>query len=469
MNDATTGDGTVASLPLAPRSPLSPLAVFKAFRLLDKGQEVLREAGGPITRIQLGPRWLVPPAVAVMSAGGIRDVLGRNDDAAERCLVHDEVRALGGQSLFVLPNEPWGPRRRALQPVFTKQHVQKFGGHMSRAAQMVVDDWCAAGAASGVDVDLDVACRRVAMRSLGRSVLGLDLNARADAIAESMHIASSYTADRALRPVRAPRWLPTPARARARRAVTTMRRVTLDLLERCRADPDLDAPLVRALMAAQDPETGQALSDEEICNDLLIFMLAGHDTTATALTYALWALGHHPDIQDRVAAEVAALGERELTPDDVHRLGYTVQVLREALRLCPPAAGVGRLAVRDIAVDGYRVEAGSLVLVGIYALHRDPQLWPQPLVFDPERFAPDAVKARDRWHFLPFAGGARSCIGEHFAMLETTLALATIVRAVRIESRDDAFPVDVPFTTVAHGPIWAQVTARHIRDVPAGS
>ena len=298
------------------------------------------------------------------------------------------------------------------------------------------------------------------MRSLGRSVLGLDLNEHADAIAEHMHVASSYTADRALRPVRAPRWLPTPARARARAAVAAMRRVTDDILQVCRADPTRDAPLVHALIAATDPETGRSISDEDIGNDLLIFMLAGHDTTATALTYALWALGHHRDIQDRVAAEAAAIGDRELTPEDVPRLGYTGQVLHEALRLCPPAAGVGRLAVRDIAVDGYRVEAGSFVAIGIYAVHRDPALWDDALVFNPDRFSPEASRGRDRRQFVPFAGGPRSCIGEHFAVLETTLALATIIRSTEIRSVDDEFPVEVPFTTVAKGPIPARVETR---------
>jgi cytochrome P450 len=144
----------------------------------------------------------------------------------------------------------------------------------------------------------------------------------------------------------------------------------------------------------------------------------------------------------------------------VSELGYTTQVLREALRLCPPAAGVGRLAVRDIEVDGHRVEAGTLIAVGIYALHRDPELWPNPTVFDPDRFSAEQSKGRDRWHFIPFAGGARSCIGEHFAMLETTLALATIVRATRLRSLASDFPVDVPFTTVAKGPIWARIDAR---------
>jgi cytochrome P450 len=455
MNPTTTDIVDVSALPLVPRNPLPIRQLLKLVRTLDTGQVAIRDAGGPITRVQVGPKWVFPPLVAVFSSDGIRDVLGRNDAFSERCIVHEEVQHAAGDSLFVLPNEQWRPRKRALQPVFSKQNVRVFGGHMSRAAQAFVDRW-----RDGGEVDLDIECRRITMQSLGRSVLGIDLNEAADVIAEHMHVASSYTADRALRPFRAPRWLPTPARRRTRAAVASMRHVTDDILQACRADPTRDAPLVHALIAATDPETGQPLSDDDISNDLLIFILAGHDTTATALTYALWAVGHHPDIQDRVAAEVAAIGDRELTPEDVPRLGYTVQVLHEALRLCPPAAGVGRLAVRDIEVGGYRVEAGTLLAVGIYALHRDPAIWEDPLVFNPDRFSPENSRDRDRWHFIPFAGGARSCIGEHFARLETTLALATIVRSAEIRSVDKDFHCDVPFTTVARGPIRARVSLR---------
>jgi cytochrome P450 len=453
--DATIETPDVGSLPLAPKNPLPYRQQLQAVRVLHSGQERLREAGGPVTRMVLGPKWLVPTMVLVTSPNGIRDVLGCKDGTAERRFVYEEVRHLAGDSLFVLPHEPWVPRRRALQPVFTSRNVRAFGGQMSLAAQMVADGW-----REGGEVDLDAECRRLTMRSLGRSVLGLDMNERADAIAKHMHVASSYTADRALRPVRAPRWLPTPARGRARAAVATMRHVAEDILQACRADPTLDAPLVHALIAATDPVTGRSLSDDDICNDLLIFMLAGHDTTATALTYALWALGHHLDVQDRVVDEVAKLGDRDLTPDDVPRLGYTVQVLHEALRLCPPAAGIGRTMVRDIAVDGYRVEAGSFVAIGIYAVHRDPALWDDPLVFDPDRFSPENSKKRGRWQFLPFAAGPRSCIGEHFATLESTLALATIIRSIRIRSVDNDFPLESPFTTVAKGPIPARVEAR---------
>src|SRR6478609_3933024 len=445
----------VSALPLVPKNPLPIWQLVKLVRRLDTGQDVIRDAGGPITRIAFGPKWLFPPIVAVMSPNAMRDVLGRSDASSERCIIHEEVQNMAGDSLFVLPNEQWRPRKRALQPVFTKHNVRNFGGHMSRAAQQFVDRW-----PDGGEVDLDIECRKVAMQSLGRSVLGIDLNERADTIAQCMHVASSYTADRALRPVHAPRWLPTPARRKARAAVAAMREITDEIVRACREDPTRDAPLVQALIEATDPENGRPLSDEDISNDLLIFMLAGHDTTATALTYSLWVLGHHPDVQDRVAAEAAAIGDRELTPDDVTRLGYTVQVLRQALRLQPPAAGVARLAVRDIPVGGYRVEAGTIMAVGIYALHRDPALWDRPLVFDPDRFSPEASKGRHRWQFVPFIAGPRSCIGEHFAMLETTLAIATIVRSLEIRSLDQDFPVAVPFTTVAAGPIRATVRPR---------
>lgn len=451
----TDVDLDLQAMPLAPKSPLPYRQLLPLVRNFHTGQEVLRRAAGPVIRLRLGPKWMIPQIVVVTSPAGIRDVLGRNHASAERCRVHDEVRDLGGESLFVLPNDPWIPRRRALQPVFTKPSVRGFGGHMSRAAEMVGQRW-----GQSAEVNLDEECRRLTMRSLGRSILGLDLDAKADVIAGPLPVAAGYAADRALKPVRAPRWLPTPQRRRANAAVATMKAVTNDILQACRADPTQDAPLVHALIHASDPETGRSLSDDDICNELLVFMLAGHDTTATLLTYALWALGHHPDIQDRVAAEARAVGDRLPSPDDAGRLGYTVQVLNESLRLCPPAAGVGRLALRDVEVDGYRVEAGSLVGIGIYAVHRDPELWDRPLEFDPERFSPENVKDRDRWQFIPFAGGPRACIGQHFAMLEATLALATLIRTHEIRSIDDDFPLETPYTTVAAGPIWARVHRR---------
>jgi cytochrome P450 len=315
----------------------------------------------------------------------------------------------------------------------------------------------------GAELDLDQECRKLTLRVLARSVLGLELDGRADPLGEPLHIALAYVTDRAARPVRAPSWLPTRARHRARAADAALHALAHDVLRSSQADPTCDAPLVRALIDVRDPDTGGPLSDENICDELVVFMGAGHDTTATTLAYALWALGSHAELQERAVAEVAALGDHSLTSGDATRLGYIVRVLYEALRLCPPAAAVTRMAMQDFEVDGYLVTAGTLLVVGIYAMHRDPGMWKHPLEFNPDRFAPENSKDRDRWQYLPFGGAPRSCIGDHFAMLEATLGLAAIIRNVEIQSLDDDFPLAVPFTTVAAAPIRARVRPRNAR------
>jgi cytochrome P450 len=446
----------IATLPLAPKNPLPYRERLKAIREFHTGTNKLRDAGGPVTRVTLGPRWLIPPIVLATSPQGIRDIVSVRDGSVDKTsTVATELRRLLGGNLFVLPHAEWLPRRRTLQPVFTRQRVRQFGGHMAEAAEIVCADWC-----EDTEIDLDAQCRTLTLRALGRSVLGLDLAERSDAIAEPLRVATSYAVKRALRPLRAPHWMPTPARRRARAAAGVIRELADEILQACRADAHREAPLVRALIAATDPETGQSLSDAEIRDEMIIFLFAGHDTTATTLTYALWALGRHPDLQERVAAEAAGIGDRRLTPDDVARLGFTVQVLQEALRLCPPGPTGTRMATRDVEVAGYRVKAGTMLAFGRMAAQTDPRLWDDTLRFDPERFDPGRADGRDRWQYLPFGGGPRSCIGDHFAMLEATLALATIVRRVRIESLSDDFPLAVPFTMVAAAPIRARIRLR---------
>jgi cytochrome P450 len=446
----------VGALMLAPKNPLPYRQQLKAARSYIDGAQALVDAGGPITRMVLGPKWLLPSVVLIASPQGARDLLGRTDEVADRGRTRSmvEMRALMGGNLLNLPHQRWLPRRRALQPMFTKRHVPRYAGHMAAAAQRVADGW-----RDGAFVDLDTECRKLTLRALGRSVLGMDLDERADEVCGALRVSLTWVADRVARPVNLPRWLPTSGQRAARQGNDTLHRLAAEILRAVRADPDREAPLVRSLIEVIDPQTGQPLTDDEICHELVLFFLAGHDTTSTTLTYALWSLGHHRDIQERVRAEVAALGERALTPDDVAELGLTVRVLHEALRLCPPAAGTMRSPTRDIVVDGYRIEAKTIAVVSFYAMHRDPALWEDPLSFDPDRFLPERSKGRSRWQYLPFGGGPRSCIGDHFAMLEATLALATIIRAAEIESLGLDFPLETPFTVVAAGPIRARVLA----------
>ena len=446
----------VASLPLVPRNPLPFRQQMKAIREYHIGQELLRDSGGPVTRVTLGPKWLNGPIIWVTSPTGARDVLGRKDDACDRTAVHREMRHLMGDNLVDLPNTPWLSRKRTLQPLFTKQRVRSFSGHMAEAATMVAERW----RDSDEVVDLDAEARRLTMWALGSSILGTNLDGRADALAEPLRTALSHIADRGTRPVTraavAPHPCSPPSPRRERHHASPRGRhprgVPRRPHPRCAARPCADR--------GHGPGTGRALSDRDIGNDLIAFTAAGYDTTATTLAFALWSVGRRRDVQDRVAEEASAIGDRELTPDDIPRLGYTQQVLREAMRLCPPVSVAGRTAMRDIEVDGYRAEAGSMVLVGIYAMQRDPALWEDALVFDPDRFSPQNMKSLDRWQYIPFGGGPRSCIGDHFAMLEATIALGTIIRTIDIHSLADDFPLAVPFTTVAAAPIPARVRVR---------
>ena len=445
----------VDALPTPPRNPLPLRRQMRILRSFHTGPELLRDAGGPVTRIKLAPSWLMPEIVITTSPKGAHDVLALSDAIVERSILHREMRGMIGANLFVVPHDEWLPRRRLIQPLFTKKHVRDYGRPIAEAAESIAASW-----GPEADVDLDVQCRRLTLRALGRSVLGLDLDEQADRIAEPLQVMLKYVADRSASPLHMPAWMPTPARRRARAASAALRALATDVLRTCRNDPDVDAPLIRALVTATDPETGRGLSDDDIRDELIVFMGAGHDTTATTMAYSLWQLGRHPELQDRMRAEVDAIGERRLAPEDVGSLGFTVQVLHEALRLCPPAPMNGRLAMRDIVVDGYRVEAGTFVTVGVYALQRDPRLWDRPTEFDPDRFRPDLAKQIDRWQYLPFGAGPRTCVGDHFAMLELALALATIVRHNEIRSMNAEFPMATPFTTVAAGPIMARVTRR---------
>jgi cytochrome P450 len=454
---ATTAGPDVSAAPLPPKNPLPYWRRLTATRRFDTGFELMRESGGSVTRNVLGPRWIMPPLVIVSSPQGAHDVLARTDAFAERAAtpMASEIRRLLGDNLLVVPHHEWLPRRRELQPIFTKQHVPWFAGHMAEVAEQLADHW-----ALGAAVDLDAECRALTLRALCHSILGIDLVDRPQMVGAALRTSLKWAADRASRPVNPPRWWPTRGQRRARAAGAALHTLAAQILLACRADPTRDAPLVRTLMQTIDPQTGQPLSDRAICDELVLFLLAGHDTTSTALTYALWALGHRPELQQRVAAESCALGDRRLTHEDVPRLRYTVQVLHEALRLCPPAPAVGRMVMADIEVDGYRLPAGTVALVAIYAMHRDPALWEDPLRFDPDRFSPERCKGRNRWQYLPFGGGPRACIGDHFAMLEATLALATILRRIEIHSVSSDFPTVTPFTMIAAAPIRARAELR---------
>ena len=194
-------------------------------------------------------------------------------------------------------------------------------------------------------------------------------------------------------------------------------------------------------MAVTDPETGRSMSDRDVLDNLLTFLVAGHETTALALIWTFYLLSLHPKIAERVVQEVEAVTQGDsLREEHIEALSYTRQVVQEAMRLYPPAPVVVRAAIRDVSVGDELIRAGSPTYISVYAIHRHRLLWDEPDTFDPDRFAPAAVKARHRYAYLPFGAGPRICIGMSFALLEAVVILARLLRSIRPSLRPGYVP-----------------------------
>jgi cytochrome P450 len=229
-----------------------------------------------------------------------------------------------------------------------------------------------------------------------------------------------------------PEWMPYPNRRRALRARDVLRHDIFRIVQGRRVNPSAHPDLLDLLLAARDPETGRSMTDAEVVNNLLTFIIAGHETTAVALSWTLWLLAKDQASQQRTFEEAKAVArDRPIGAAHVEGLSYSRQVIQEAMRLFPPAPGIGRQARVAMEPGGIPIAAGTRVHIPVFALHRNGRLWDNPNAFDPDRFTPERVKARSRYAFLPFGGGPRICIGAGFATIEAAVILATLVRHFR--------------------------------------
>lgn len=447
----------VAALPPRTRIPLHVL--LREIPGLTRISERFH-AEGPVILARLGPRGITPAITAVTHPQGVAEILDdTNPDWDKGIPIDVEFGRMFGASSVSMPDAGWHARRRTVAPVMTRGHVEGFAQHMSAAATAVTDAWPAAGT-----VDIDEAMRGLALDVLGRSLFALDLAGSSADIASAFERSLRTVTRRSLSPFRLPDRLRLPG---SMRDVEALRQIVDVAIERAIGRREVrtgelghGGELVGLLLTAEDPETGERLTREEIRTELLAFLGAGSLTTPTPMSAGLWALARDPVIQERVRDEVRAIGSRPWGADHREVLPYTGQVVAEALRLYPTSPAMGRVAVRDTTVMGYRVEAGDIALLGLWAIYRDPAIYPDPLRFDPDRFTGEAVAARPRGSYLPFGSGHRSCIGEHFAVMEATIAIATIVRDFTLSTDLADLPVTVPLFLHVQGPVPLHVERR---------
>jgi cytochrome P450 len=251
-----------------------------------------------------------------------------------------------------------------------------------------------------------------------------------------------------------PRWVPHPGILAAQRAITLLRAAVAGMIHERRRLRESGAvvqeDLMHRLIAAHDPETGQSMNDEQLIDNALTFYLAGHETTAKALTWTLYLLARSPEWTAALKKEIARVtGGAPIAAEHIEGLVRVRQVIRESMRLYPPVPLMSRQAVADVRLGEHEVKAGASVLMPIYAMHRHKRRWEDPDAFDPERFSPEGEARIPRYQYMPFGAGPRVCIGMSFAMLEATAMLATMLRTMRFETVEGHDPLPMARVTLA--------------------
>jgi cytochrome P450 len=424
-----------------PTGPLGSLAFARAF--IRNPLEVVPRAAYEEDFVAFGKRtpraWVTAPAI-------IKGVLLDQRESFRKITQIRVLSPLLGKGILTSEGAEWRWQRQAAAPMFRPDDLLAFVPAFVRSAEEVLRRWSAspAGAVRDVERDMTQATFDVVAATLlpsgeagfaetvQRSVATFQRNGGWDLLFAQLNL---------------PRSLPRPGRFAGPRAVRELRNRVGALVRERRDSPADD--LMRRLVLARDPETGNAMDDERLVDNLLTFYLAGHETTAKVLTWTLYLLARSPEWSERLRAEIASVtGGGPLGAAHIERLTLTQQVVKEAMRLYPPAPLMSRQAIEDVEIEGHRIRAGTSVLLPIYAIHRHTRRWDHPDEFDPGRFDAAREGAIQRYQFMPFGAGPRICIGMSFALLESAAILATLLARARFEPVAGVEPTPVARVTL---------------------
>ncbi|PRQ05414.1 Epi-isozizaene 5-monooxygenase/(E)-beta-farnesene synthase [Enhygromyxa salina] len=362
---------------------------------------------------------------------------------------YDQFRRLVGRGLISSEGALWRRQRRLIQPSFNRDTITALGQGMVAQVDVMLERWAAADPGGGV-IDIHAELMRLTLEITGEALFGLRFaEDRASISTREFSDALGVVAARITAPLEAPRWLPTPGNIKLERAIASLDRVVMRIINERRQGGEDHDDLLGALLRGSD-ERGDALDDELLRDEVLTMFLAGHETTAVSLGWALWQLREQPEVRARMLETIdAAVGQRGPTSADLPALAYIKQVFYESMRLISPVwTGARNCVEPDVLGEGYAVEPGTRVMNFIWLTHRHPEFWDQPERFDPERFAPEAIAKQHKFAYLPFTHGPRKCVGEHFATLESVLVLTRLFQRVELEAVPDFEPeMDFQLTT----------------------
>jgi cytochrome P450 len=343
------------------------------------------------------------------------------------------LRVALGQGLVTSQGDFWRRQRRIAQPAFHHQKISGFAEIMVSSAEDMLAAWAARP--DGAVIDVDAEMMAVTLRIVGLALMGVDLSDDSGDVGAAVTVVLKETVHRIVHPASPPLWVPTGRNRRFNAALGQMNALVRGLVAERRGRAGGHGDLLDMLMSARDEETGEGMTDDQLRDEVLTMVSAGHETTANALAWTFHLLAGAPEAQDRLHAELdAVLAERPPTLADLPRLTYTEAVVKESMRLLPPVWMIARSVEAPTTLGGFTVAPPrSMVFLCPWVTHRDPRFWPQPMTFRPERFLDEAeVEARPKYAYFPFAGGPRVCIGNAFAMMEAKLLLAAIARRFQL-------------------------------------
>jgi cytochrome P450 len=420
-----------SSLPLPP-GPRTIRERARAFRAMTKDPDsaalALNTEYGPLMSIDIGRRRIVLVADPEL----IGEMLLDKDAAFMKDDVTRGLAQVLGRGLLTSEGELWRRQRKLIAPSLGKKQVASYADAMTRHARRYAEG-LRDGDVRNVHADMSAVTLEIVVDTLfGTALRGAHerVGPIVDAYMDDFH-ALVHSWRRLF-----PSWFPFAQRRRGRRTARDLDALVMDVVRTKRASSERgDDLLSRMLLARDEADPTKGMDDRQLRDEAITLFMAGHETTANALSWTLLLLAEHPEIDSRVAAEVEAVleGGRAATADDVVSLPITRAVVDEAMRLYPPAHIIGREALRDVELGGFRIPKGTTVLLSPWAMHHDPRFFPDPEAFRPERWLDGSAARLPRYVYLPFGAGPRVCVGNHFALLETVLVLASIVQRVRFE------------------------------------
>jgi len=362
---------------------------------------------------------------------GVQRILQDNNQNYIKGDSFQVFRTFVGNSLFTSDGDFWLRQRRLMQPVFHRQRLAGFADLMRRASLEMLEGW-RPWAQSGQSFDVAEQMTRLTMQIVTQALFSSHVLGESHAIGQAIATVLADVAYRFDIPFYPPLWAPTPRNRRTLAAQRLVDQTMYAIIKERRQNPENTEDLLGMLMSARD-DRGEGMSDKQLHDEAITMFIAGHETTANALTWAWYLLALHPHVEGRLHEELEqVLQSRPPTGADLPQLGYTRMILDETMRLYPPAWITNRSVVEEDEICGYRIPKNSMVAICPYAMHRDLRYWEKPEVFDPLRFLPERSEGRPNYAYFPIGGGPHQCIGKGFALMEATLVLATIAQRYRL-------------------------------------